>query len=893
MANHTSTVQSTSSHPAETSLLLRGMNHRVDVDRDGGDIAYFHALLLKLEYLTKIVVSGVVACVEDDSDRHRYSLEYELVRANSLGSWVTVLNNALVGPPAECLISSARHLVRDLTQKVGPGDWRQTVICQLNEAAKAADLDVPIGGRVALKTFFEIGVQIRNRTRGHGAATMSQCSRACPPLATAMELLTQNMEIFRVPWVHLHRNLSGKFRVSSLLNDPSPFEYLKKTRDTQLPNGVYLHLIDPSGVASHVRTSFVATTPELRDILVPNGNYRDGSYEVLSYASNDISRHDGTYWRLPPERLPQSETEGRAVLEQMGNTFANVPPVPAGYVSRIGLVHSVVDELLKVNRHPIVTLTGPGGIGKTTIAIKAIGELSQQEDPPYEVVLWISARDIDLLDTGPKPVSRKVFTQQDIAQAAVELLEPASRNSEDFNPVNFFQNCLSDGAAGPTLFVLDNFETLKDPTDVVEWLDTYIRPPHKVLITTRFRNFRGDYPIEIRGMSEEEATRLIDEHASRLGIAELIGGNYKNQLITESDGHPYVIKILLGQVAKEGRAVNPARIVATADHMLNALFRRTYDALSPAAQRIFLLLSSWRVYVPEVAVEAVSLRPGAEKFDVANALQEAVQFSLADYSDSKEDKERFVGAPLAAALFGQGELEVSPFKLAVEEDRRLLMDFGAGKRKDAHRGALPRIQNLIKAVASRASVEPDQLEQYIPILEYLAQRFPRAYWQLADLVLEVKDGKQSFEQASSYLRRFLEATEIPDRFAGWLRLAELRRACEDAVGEVHALCQAALLPSSDSQNRSDVANRLNNRLRDLKGRDTWDVTAIEIQKLLNGLIARMERYFKDLSATDCSRLAWLYLNVGNSERALEVASEGLTRDASNYYCQRLIDRLNQ
>ena len=893
MAKHPSTMQSATCHTGDVSLLFRGMNHRVEMDRDGGDIAYFHALLLKLEYITKIVVSGVIACVEDDEDRHRYSLEYELVRANSLGNWVTALNDALVGPPAECLISSARHLVRNLTQKVGPGDWRHTAVCQLNEAAKAVDLDVPVGGRVALKMFFEIGVQIRNRTRGHGATTTSQCSKACPQLASAMEFLVQNIEIFRVPWVHLHRNLSGKYRVSPLLNDPSPFEYLKRTRDTQRLNGVYLHLIDPTGVASHVRTSFVATTPELRDVLVPNGNYKDGSYEVLSYASNDVSREDGTNWRLPPDRLPQSETEGRAVLEQMGNTFANVPPVPSGYVSRIGLVHSVVEELLKVNRHPIVTLTGPGGIGKTTVAIKAIGELSQRNASPYEVVLWISARDIDLLDTGPKPVSRKVFTQQDIAQAAVELLEPARRDSEDFNPVNFFQNCLSHGAAGPTLFVLDNFETLKDPTDVVEWLDTYIRPPHKVLITTRFRNFRGDYPIEIRGMSEEEATRLIDEHASRLGITELIGTNYKNQLVTESDGHPYVIKILLGQIANEGRAVNPTRIVATADHMLNALFRRTYDALSPAAQRIFLLLSSWRVYVPEVAVEAISLRPGAERFDVANALQEVVQFSLADYSDSKEDKERFVGVPLAAALFGQGELEVSPFKLAVEEDRKLLMDFGAGKRKDAHRGALPRIQNLIKAVASRASVEPDQLEQYIPILEYLAGRFPRAYWQLADLVLEVKDGEQSNEQASNYLRRFLQATDIPDRFSAWLRLAELRRACDDAMGEVHALCQAALLPSSDSQNRSDVANRLNNRLRDLKGRETWDATASEIQGLLNRVIVLIERYFKDLSATDCSRLAWLHLNVGNAERALEVASEGLTRDSTNYFCQRLMDRLNQ
>ena len=159
------------------------------------------------------------------------------------------------------------------------------------------------------------------------------------------------------------------------------------------------------------------------------------------------------------------------------------------------------------------------------------------------------------------------------------------------------------------MFVLDNFETVQNPADVFRWIDTYIRPPNKVLITTRFRDFVGDYPIEIVGMLDEEARSLVDQHAARLNIERFLGTAYKQELVRESDGHPYVIKILLGQVAKERKAVNPERIVATEHHLLNALFKRTYAALSPAGKRVFLLLCSWRVSVPEVAVEAVSLRP--------------------------------------------------------------------------------------------------------------------------------------------------------------------------------------------------------------------------------------------------------------------------------------------
>ena len=77
----------------------------------------------------------------------------------------------------------------------------------------------------------------------------------------------------------------------------------------------------------------------------------------------------------------------------------------SGHIRRQDLEEQVKGKLLEPDRHPVVSLTGPGGIGKTTIAIAAIEELAHLDQPPYEVILWISARDVDLLDSGPKPVA--------------------------------------------------------------------------------------------------------------------------------------------------------------------------------------------------------------------------------------------------------------------------------------------------------------------------------------------------------------------------------------------------------------------------------------------------------------------------------------------------------
>ena len=867
-------------------LLFDGIDKRIALDKEDGDHAYFHALSLKLEYITKIVTSGVIACLGEDVDRHRYSLEHKLVRANSIGEWVNALGEALVGPPAQFFDSNGRGLVKDLTERVRSGDWRYSAVTDLNQAAAEVGAETTLGGKVALRQFFDIGAQFRNRSRGHGAPTNDQCGQSCPRLAAALDAVAGRLRLFDLPWVYLHRNLSGKYRVSPLLGDTSSFDYLKRVRDVHLLNGVFLYLGRP------VHVPLVFSDPDVLDIALPNGNHQGDTFDVLSYVTNEMARQDSSVWSLPPDKLPQSETDGDTVLQPFGNTFANVPPRFADHIPRSDLEDRLQEELLKSDRHPIISLTGPGGIGKTTTAIAAIHSIAERDTTPYDVILWISARDIDLLESGPKPVSPRAINQRDISRAAAELLEPNGYSSEGFNPEVFFQNCLIEGAAGPTLFVLDNFETMQSPADVFKWIDTYIRPPNKVLITTRFRDFAGDYPIKIGGMTDEQASRLVDQQAARLNVVTLLGSDYKRELIREADGHPYVIKILLGEVAKERRAVTPKRIVANADDLLKALFERTYGALSPGGQRVFLLLCSWRVFVPEVAVAAVSLRPGTERFDVTESLEELHRFSLVDQIFSKEEKAAFVGVPLAAAMYGRRKLEVSPLKVAVEADRKILMEFGAGKQEDVERGVLPRIEKLVQSVAIRASASPTALEEMLPVLEYLAAKVPKAYLRLADLVLEVGDSECSTDRAKNYVRSYLENAPLPDRQSAWLRLADLCQLSQDPVGEVHALSEAALLPTSDQENLSSFANRLNNRIRDLKGRSITDAWSGEIRELLERVIREMEKHLQNLSATNCSRLAWLYLNIGNSQRALDVAKVGVKREPANEHCQNLILKLD-
>ncbi|MCK4922200.1 MAG: hypothetical protein KAS71_14205 [Bacteroidales bacterium] len=165
----------------------------------------------------------------------------------------------------------------------------------------------------------------------------------------------------------------------------------------------------------------------------------------------------------------------------------------------------------------------------------------------------------------------------------------------------------------------------------------------------------------------------------------------------------------MGEVAKTNRLDKIKRIVAGKDELLTALFRRTYQTLSPVAKRIFLTLSSWRTVIPQLALESVMWRPENERMDVENAIEELRKSSLIEVSTSEEDDSVFLGVPLAASIFGHSEYDISPEKISINIDKELLMEFGAGKQSDIKNGFGPRIERKFKSfsrkVASGTSVK--------------------------------------------------------------------------------------------------------------------------------------------------------------------------------------------
>jgi len=862
------------SHAAIAQVLKRAEDAKSE-----SDFTHFFSLLLAGEALAKLTTLGFIAAIQDDKDRNRYRLEHMLARANGLGDWGKALEDALTGPASQYLLLDARTEQTELTKLCRAGDWQYEAVTSLKKALDhvgiAAD-DVPT--KSDMKRWFRLFSTLRNGTRAHGATLPAKASAAAGDLRQSLILFSSNHSLFKRPWAHLHRNLSGKYRVSAITDEIGAFDFLKRENNHTLQNGVYLFINSPRIVP------LLHSDPELQDFFFSNGGMTGKCFELLSYSTDNKTYQDANAYQIPPGTLPPSETEGRGELLVKGKCLSNVPDVIRDYISRPELEDDLL-RLLLDDKHPIITLVGRGGIGKTSLAIKVIERLHMEDR--FSTVVWFSARDVDLQLTGPKPVRSMVISPEDISNHFASLvLSETQIKEKGFAAKPFFEQQMQKNDLGSCLFVFDNFETTQNPVEVFKWIEAFIRLPNKVAITTRLRDFKGDYPVEVEGMSDQEARLLIEQTAAHLGIFQHITSVYTDELISESAGHPYVIKILLGEVARAGKAGNIPRMLAGSDEILTALFERTYASLTPCAQRAFLTLSAWNSSVPRVALEAVLLRSTSERLEVQKGVDSILQFSMAETRTSETDKQEFISLPLVANVFGRKKLNVSPFKISIQGDVEILQMLGPTRRSDIHLGLAKRVEHFIANISRRIE-KGESIDTYAPILEMICRAYYPGWLIVARWYIET--GKPDLlEKAKDALRRFLEIDATTTEAAkAWLMLGHACYKTDDALGEVHAFIERAQLSSTPFSDVSNTANRLNQLLREQYFRIDRD----DKRELAQRMAAVLEKRRIEADADDYSRMAWLAIHLDQEEVAREYVTAGLSIDRDHYHCLRLAQRL--
>jgi LuxR family glucitol operon transcriptional activator len=299
--------------------------------------------------------------------------------------------------------------------------------------------------------------------------------------------------------------------------------------------------------------------------------------------------------------------------------YQNLPaPTYSHFVMRQQAFAEVVDGLSQ--RSAAVLIVGLGGNGKTSMAREVAAHCLQDEGdaPRFDAVVWVSDKEnpgttnqSTVLDTIARTLDYPGFTQfaHDEKQYEVEQLLRRQK----------------------VLLIIDNAETITDGA-LFTWL-LRLPEPSKAIITTReyqraYR--RGGWPVELRGMNEDEARTLLQQRLERLRIAHLVHDQTQLEpLLAATGGNPKAITMVAGLLKYERRPLQQIvdDLYAARGDLFDDLFSRAWDLLDKAAKRILVVMT----FFPDSASgEALRIIADITGFNFDQEIEQLLNLSLLD-----------------------------------------------------------------------------------------------------------------------------------------------------------------------------------------------------------------------------------------------------------------------
>lgn len=876
--------------------------------RDADDpVSAWLAWQLAGECATKYTVTVLLAALRSKSPDAAHRIVRELIKAESAGAWHRAASFAIHELRRTYVDREILHFMGGLEKRFKPGSDFQPFIVAVDQLLKSLDSDewprVPSWlGVISFLAF------LRNKTKGHGAPTREWYSETLDDLSLLIDGL---ISYIGESGLFFAIDRSGSNRRVLLAGDGSTFVSLRDDDTTTATPAVLVHISELQGAGpdlGDLNPLGIATTTCYFDVSADryyflNGSFRasDQTCEYLEYFSGGTERFEIPEDVLVVTGLPRSRTAGSRKLNWFAPTPNNLPQSSELWVERPYL-ETILEEALTRPQHPVVTLHGVGGSGKTSLALHVAHKLVREGKDRFDFVLWLSARDLDLLPDGLRPTARDIADLSDIAETFVNQLgefvdveDPApgadngqGERSDTHIAAERLIATLARELESPTwryLIIIDNFETLNSPAQVHEFFGNHTLAPTKVLITSRVRAAAGDYPIEVSGLEPHEARELMVREARSRYAEGMVDEPLQARLYQVTSGLPYPIKLAIAQIAAGDHPNTVIDYVQREPRILEALFRRSFEALSKEGRYLCLLVGNAGSKVPELLIRLAMARRGMSFED---AERSATRQALVQ-RESLPSGSFVYSVPHVGAEFLKNEARIIELADQLAEDIRFIKEFRLGIEGEEEEEKYG--QRVAKEIVARldtgSELPPAQREELASILEDLAKLQPDIWSFVAKVRLDAGEGK---EAAVGALRRGLQAD--PGRVKLWEHWIDLELK-EKSFEGVERLFGQAL--DSCLEDRSAVLSLSQKLLLLLSSesykRNTWDAARDRRETLAKRGAKALENHRQSLNADELGFLGWLHIHARQPHDALNAVQQGLKSDPSNPHLQNLLKQM--
>lgn len=284
---------------------------------------------------------------------------------------------------------------------------------------------------------------------------------------------------------------------------------------------------------------------------------------------------------------------------------ANNLPIPewdeTGYIGRDSDRRSLTKLLL--GSHPVINVTGEGGVGKTAIITRCLYDLLEMADQPYEAVVWTSLKADRLTTSGVQALVGAMASEVEVLGAILDQFggpEPSAGGENLFEQVRYVLSELR------VLVAIDNIETID--REALRPLLMEIPVGSKLVLTSRIGIGEIEVRFPLEPLTATDAVNLLRRTALLFGIDSLYTRDKEvlQKYCERLYFNPLAIKWFI-QGYVEGRSVNALLSSRRSQQtLLDFCFKNVFEAFSPEQHRILRTLVAAPGPLSEVQIALLS-----------------------------------------------------------------------------------------------------------------------------------------------------------------------------------------------------------------------------------------------------------------------------------------------
>jgi LuxR family glucitol operon transcriptional activator len=243
--------------------------------------------------------------------------------------------------------------------------------------------------------------------------------------------------------------------------------------------------------------------------------------------------------------------------------------------------------------HPVVTIVGEGGVGKSALAVRCLYDLlDSDKGQKYDAVIWVSLKTKVLTPTGVQEIRDSVITTLGIVQAATEALGAPTQTADLESLLKELQDYLQ---RLRILLIIDNLETVS--TEALRPLLGAVPHGSKILITSRVGLGEIELRYKLDPLDKKQSVALARRYAKSLNLEVLASASddrlerYCRLLYY----NPLLIKWFVSSVSS---GADPERLIARGNQAFSSAlqfcFENLFNRLSETQREILHILASAR-----------------------------------------------------------------------------------------------------------------------------------------------------------------------------------------------------------------------------------------------------------------------------------------------------------